>query len=89
MPVNDEQPEAEAVPAHDDRIGAAYVAGIVAARESALDATKRNPYYRNTEEWIAYRSGWRDETARRRRSKAEKTDVGGSGGDDGSAGIQS
>jgi hypothetical protein len=32
------------------------------------DPPRRNPYYRNTEEWVAYRSGWRDEMARRRRS---------------------
>jgi hypothetical protein len=46
---------------HDDRVGAAYVAGMVAARHGVA----RNPYYHGTAEWVAYESGWRDEMARR------------------------
>lgn len=46
----------------------AYVAGIIAARKGGPDPVRRNPYYQNTEEWIAYQSGWRDEMARRKRS---------------------
>jgi hypothetical protein len=48
-------------PSHDDRVGAAYVAGMVAARQGIT----ANPYYHGTAEWVAYESGWRDEIARR------------------------
>ena len=68
MPMDDEPIEPDATASHDKRIGAAYVAGIIAARKDAPDPTRRNPYYQNTEEWVAYQSGWRDEMARRRRS---------------------
>ena len=60
--------ETDATSSHDERIGVAYVAGIIAARKGAPDETTRNPHYQNTEEWVAYQSGWRDEMARRRRS---------------------
>lgn len=45
---------------HDDRVGAAYVAGMAAARKGVA----ANPYYHGTAEWVAYESGWRDEMAR-------------------------
>ena len=51
----------------DKRIGMAYVAGIVAARNQVSDPTTGNPYSRYTEEWVAYHSGWRDEMTRRQR----------------------
>ena len=60
--------EPDATASHDERIGVAYVAGIIAARKAAPNRTRRNPYYQNTEEWVAYQSGWRDEMTRRRRS---------------------
>lgn len=47
---------------HDQRIGNAYVAGIIAARNG--EPLKTNPYYQNTEEWVGFQSGWRDEMAR-------------------------
>jgi hypothetical protein len=65
--MKDEPIGPDATASHDERIGVAYVAGIVAARKAARSPASRNPYYRNTEEWVAYQSGWRDETARRRR----------------------
>jgi hypothetical protein len=58
------QPEPDI--SHDDSIGIAYVAGLVAARNGVPDPTNRNPYFRHTEEWDAYHSGWRDEWLRRR-----------------------
>ena len=72
MPMDDEPIEPDATASHDKRIGAAYVAGIIAARKGAPDQTRRNPYYQNTEEWVAYLSGWRDEMARRRRSARQE-----------------
>jgi hypothetical protein len=47
---------------HDRRIGDAYVAGVIAARKG--EPISADPYYENTEEWVAYQSGWRDEMAR-------------------------
>jgi hypothetical protein len=73
MGMIDEPTELSTAPAsHDDKIGEAYVAGIAAAREGKPAPTVRSPYYRNTEEWVAYRSGWRDETARRQRRGTRK-----------------
>jgi len=68
MPMTDEPIEPDTTASHDERIGVAYVAGIISARKDAPDPARRNPYYQNTEEWVAYRSGWRDEVERRRRS---------------------
>ncbi len=52
---------------HDKRIGMAYIAGIIAARNDVPNPTTGNPYGRYTEEWVAYHSGWRDEMVRRQR----------------------
>jgi hypothetical protein len=65
--MKDEPIGPDATASHDERIGVAYVAGIVAARKAAPASARRNPYYQNTEEWVAYQSGWRDEMTRRRR----------------------
>jgi hypothetical protein len=66
--MEDKRVERDATASHDEKIGVAHVAGIAAAREWP-DSPKRNPYYRNTEEWVAYQSGWRDEMARQRRGE--------------------
>jgi hypothetical protein len=74
MPMEDQPIEPDATVLHDERIGVAYVSGIIAARKSATPSpASRNPYYRNTEEWVAYQSGWRDEMARRRRGRGMKS----------------
>jgi hypothetical protein len=67
MPMKDEPIGQDATASHDERIGVAYVAGIIAARKAAPAPATRNPYYQNTEEWVAYQSGWRDEMTRQRR----------------------
>jgi hypothetical protein len=67
MHMEDKPVEPATTASHTERIGVAYVAGITAARQAASSPASRNPYYHNTEEWVAYQSGWRDEMARRRR----------------------
>ena len=66
--MKDEPIGPDATASHDERIGVAYVAGIIAARKAAPAPASRNPYYHNTEEWVAYQIGWRDEMTRRRRA---------------------
>jgi len=41
-------------------IEGAYTLGRIAAERT--DALDSNPYYKNTEEWDAWRSGWIDRT---------------------------
>jgi hypothetical protein len=71
MAMKDEPIEPAATASHEERVGAAYVAGIIAARKGASDPRRRNPYYQNTEDWVAYQSGWRDEMARRKARREE------------------
>lgn len=48
---------------HDARIGGAYVAGVLTARDGySVDA---NPHGRNSGEWSAFISGFQDETMRK------------------------
>ena len=44
---------------HDDLIGEAYVHGMVGARAGNAD----NPYFEDTQLYIAYASGYRDQMA--------------------------
>ena len=45
---------------HDETIGQAYVEGMVAAREGLPDQCE---YYRDTQQFIAFASGFRDQMA--------------------------
>jgi len=48
------------MPSHDETIGQAYVEGMVAAREGLPDKCE---YYQNTQQFIAFASGFRDQMA--------------------------